>query len=80
MMANGSDVRDIVGHSVIYLLVGPTFCLFLMRSAQVQQQAYLASLALNKIDALLTCEPLRSGQYEGTAATLEFRNVSFCVR
>ena len=77
MMANGSDVRDIVGHSVIYLLVGPTFCLFLMRSAQVQQQAYLASLALNKIDALLTCEPLRSGQYEGTAATLEFRNVSF---
>lgn len=76
-ISKGGDVREVLGNSVIYLLIGPAFGTFVMRSASVRNFTYFAEIALNKIDETLDSAPLSYGQQTAGGEGLEFRNVSF---
>ena len=77
MISGGSDLREILGNSVIYMLIGPTFSIFLMRSAYIQQSMYMAESSLNKIEEIMDYESLHYGEQFSEDNTLEFKNVSF---
>lgn len=77
MFAGGYDTREILSNSVIYLLIGPAFGIFVMRSAAIHNFIYFAELALNKIDDALTYDNLLYGDSIGSNGCLEFKNVSF---
>ncbi len=77
MITSGGDVRQILGNSVIYLLIGPVFGIFMYRSATIQNFTYFAELALDKIDATLDYADLTYGGKTAVGEGLEFRNVSF---
>ncbi len=76
-ISSGGDMRIVLGNSVIYLLIGPAFGVFIMRSATINQYMYFAELALNKIDEILDYEELSYGEKYGDDSGLEFRNVEF---
>ena len=77
LIAAGGNARVIIGNSVIYFLIGPSFASFIMRSATIYQYAYFAELALNKIDDILNYADFSYGEKEGEGSSIEFRNVSF---
>ncbi|MDO5062501.1 MAG: ABC transporter ATP-binding protein [Peptostreptococcaceae bacterium] len=77
MISKGADMREILGNSVIYMLIGPTFSIFLMRTAYIQQFMYMAGLSLDKIEEILDYESFSYGQKNSDRDTIEFRNVSF---
>lgn len=77
MITSGGDVRQILGNSVIYLLIGPVFGIFMYRSATIQNFTYFAELALDKIDAALDYDDFTYGEKTMIGEGLEFRNVSF---
>lgn len=77
MISKGADMREILGNSVIYMLIGPTFSIFLMRTAYIQQFMYMAGLSLDKIEEILDYESFSYGQKNSDKDTIEFRNVSF---
>ena len=77
MITSGGDMREVLGNSVIYLLIGPVFGVFMMRSATMQNFIYFAELALDKIDTALDYEDLTYGEATAVGEGLEFRNVSF---
>lgn len=77
MITSGGDMREVLGNSVIYLLIGPVFGVFMMRSAAMQNFIYFAELALDKIDTALDYENLTYGEATAVGDGLEFRNVSF---
>ena len=77
MITSGADMREVLGNSVIYLLIGPVFGVFMMRSAAMQNFIYFAELALDKIDTALGYEDLTYGEAIAVGEGLEFRNVSF---
>ena len=77
MITSGADMREVLGNSVIYLLIGPVFGVFMMRSASMQNFIYFAELALDKIDTALGYEDLTYGEAIAVGEGLEFRNVSF---
>ena len=77
MITSGGDMREVLGNSVIYLLIGPVFGVFMMRSAAMQNFIYFAELALDKIDTALDYEDLTYGEATAVGEGLEFRNVSF---
>lgn len=77
MITSGGDMREVLGNSVIYLLIGPVFGVFMMRSATMQNFIYFAELALDKIDTALDYEDLTYGEATAVGESLEFRNVSF---
>lgn len=77
MITSGADMREVLGNSVIYLLIGPVFGVFMMRSATMQNFIYFAELALDKIDTALDYEDLTYGKATAVGEGLEFRNVSF---
>ena len=77
MITSGADMREVLGNSVIYLLIGPVFGVFMMRSAAMQNFIYFAELALDKIDTALDYENLTYGEATAVGDGLEFRNVSF---
>ena len=80
LFTSGGDMRQVLGNSVIYLLIGPVFGVFMMRNATIQNFTYLAELALNKIDATLAYDDLAYGSQTTVGEGLEFRNVSFSYR
>lgn len=77
MITSGGDVRQVLGNSVIYLLIGPVFGIFMYRSAAIRNFTYFAELALDKIDAALDYDDLTYGAKTAVGEGLEFRNVSF---
>lgn len=77
MITSGGDMREVLGNSVIYLLIGPVFGVFMMRNAAMQNFIYFAELALDKIDTALDYEDLTYGEATAVGEGLEFRNVSF---
>lgn len=77
IIATGGNMREVLGNSVIYLLIGPAFGIFIMRSAAIYQYTYFAELALNKIDDILTYEDFSYGNKTRSEDGLEFKNVSF---
>ena len=77
MITSGGDMREVLGNSVIYLLIGPVFGVFMTRSASMQNFIYFAELALDKIDTALDYEDLTYGEATAVGEGWEFRNVSF---
>lgn len=76
-ITKGGDVREILGNSVIYLLIGPAFGIFVMRSATIHNFVYFAELALNKIDETLDYDEYTHGDASSVGEGIEFRDVSF---
>ena len=71
------DLSNIVANSVIYFLIGPTFAVFIMRTAAITQFSYFAELALDKIEKILEFDDLVYGNNTSSDAGIEFKNVSF---
>lgn len=80
IIKNGGDVRTVLGNSVIYLLIGPAFGVFIMRSATINQYTYFAELALNKIDDILDYEDFAYGNKNSSNKDIEFKNVTFSYK
>ena len=77
LINNGGDVREVLGNSVIYLLIGPAFGTYIFRSAALGQYKYFAETALDRIDNILDYKDITYGQGENENGELEFKNVSF---
>lgn len=77
LISTGADIREVIGNSVIYLLIGPAFNIFIMRSAYITQYMYIAGQSLDKIDEVLAYEDLHYGDAVEADNTIEFSNVSF---
>ena len=77
LINNGGDVREVLGNSVIYLLIGPAFGTYIFRSAAIGQYKYFAETALDRIDNILDYKDITYGQDENESGELEFKNVSF---
>lgn len=73
----GGDVRQVIGNSIIYFLIGPTFGVFIMRSAVISQYSYFAESSLNKIENILDYKEMHYGDKSGEEVSLEFKDVSF---
>lgn len=77
LINNGGDVREVLGNSVIYLLIGPAFGTYIFRSAALGQYKYFAETALDRIDNILDYKDITYGRDENESGELEFKNVSF---
>lgn len=73
----GGDLSLIVANSVIYFLIGPTFAIFIMRTATISQYSYFAELALDKIENILDYNDFVYGDKTSSDVGIEFKNVSF---
>lgn len=74
----GDDPNKIIVHTIIYLLIGPIFGIFVMRNATISQYMYFASQGLDKIEEALDYPEMSEGsETELASGALEFRNVSF---
>ena len=71
------NLSDVVADSVIYFLIGPTFAIFIMRTATITQFSYFAELALDKIENILEYDDFIYGDKTSSDVILEFKNVSF---
>ncbi|UTC96399.1 ABC transporter ATP-binding protein [Treponema denticola] len=71
------NLSNVVANSVIYFLIGPTFAVFIMRSATITQFSYFAELALNKIENILEFDDFMYGDKTSSDVGIEFKNVSF---
>lgn len=77
MIQNGMDVRSALANSIIYLLIGPTFAMTIMRNANLTHYTYFAERALDNIDNILDYKPLSYGEKAPSNPDIEFKNVSF---
>lgn len=71
------NLANVVANSVIYFLIGPTFAIFIMRTATITQFSYFAELALDKIENILEYDDFIYGDKTSSDAGIEFKNVSF---
>ena len=71
------DLSHILADSVIYLLIGPAFSVFIMRTAAITQFGYFAELALDKIENMLNYDDFIYGDKTSSDKGIEFNNVSF---
>lgn len=77
MISKGGNIQQVIANSIIYILIVPTFTIFIMRSAQIRQYMYFAELALNKIDEELSYPILMYGNQVEADASVTFKQVSF---
>lgn len=77
LISTGANIREVIGNSVIYLLIGPAFNVFVMRSAYITQYMFIAGQSLDRIDEALAYEDLVGGDVVQADNTLEFSHVSF---
>ena len=71
------NLSNVVANSVIYFLIGPTFAIFIMRTATITQFSYFAELALDKIENILEYDDFIYGDKTSSDVGIEFKNVSF---
>ena len=71
------NLSDVVADSVISFLIGPTFAIFIMRTATITQFSYFAELALDKIENILEYDDFIYGDKTSSDVGIEFKNVSF---
>lgn len=71
------NLDNVVANSVIYFLIGPTFAIFIMRTATITQFSYFAELALVKIENILEFDDFVYGDKTSSDAGIEFKDVSF---
>ncbi|KDE66609.1 ABC transporter ATP-binding protein [Fusobacterium necrophorum BFTR-1] len=77
LIGRGEEIRTVLGNSIIYLLLGPTFGMFIMRSTTITQFSFFATTALDNIDNILDYKELSYGEKQDFNEGLEFKNVSF---
>ncbi|KDE66255.1 ABC transporter ATP-binding protein [Fusobacterium necrophorum DAB] len=77
LIGRGEEIRTVLGNSIIYLLLGPTFGMFIMRSTTITQFSFFATTALDNIDNILDYKELSYGEKQDFSEGLEFKNVSF---
>ncbi|MDO5095412.1 MAG: ABC transporter ATP-binding protein [Peptostreptococcaceae bacterium] len=77
MISRGGNMREIVGNCVIYMLIGPTFSIFIMRTAYIRQFMFIAEMSLDKIDEILDYPTFEYGNEISDDNSIEFKNVSF---
>lgn len=77
LIGRGEEIRTVLGNSIIYLLLGPTFGMFIMRSTTITQFSFFATTALDNINNILDYEELSYGEKQDFSEGLEFKNVSF---
>lgn len=74
----GNDKKIVIVNTIIYLLIGPIFSIFIMRNATISQYMFFASQGLDKIEEALHCPEMTEGTITSLeAGDLEFKNVSF---
>lgn len=71
------NIANVVANSVIYFLIGPTFAIFIMRTATITQFSYFAELALDKIENILEFDDFVYGDKTSSDVGIEFKDVSF---
>ena len=71
------NLANVVADSIIYFLIGPTFAIFIMRTATITQFSYFAELALDKIENILEYDDFIYGDKTSSDVGIEFKNVSF---
>ena len=71
------NLANVVANSVIYFLIGPTFAIFIMRTATITQFSYFAELALDKIENILEFDDFVYGDKTSSDVGIEFKDVSF---
>ena len=71
------NLANVVANSVIYFLIGPTFAIFIMRTATIAQFSYFAELALDKIENILEFDDFVYGDKTSSDVGIEFKDVSF---
>ena len=71
------NLSNVVANSVIYFLIGPTFAVFIVRTATITQFSYFAELALDKIENILDFDDFVYGDKKSSDVGIEFKNVSF---
>ena len=71
------NLANVVANSVIYFLIGPTFAIFIMRTATITQFSYFAELALDKIENILEFDDFVYGDKTSPDVGIEFKDVSF---
>ena len=76
LIANGGNGREVLANSVIYLLIGPAFGTYIMRTATIKQAAAFAEMALDNIDELLDYPALTYGDETTNASAITFNEVS----
>lgn len=77
IFTTGGNMREVIGNSIIYLLIGPAVGIFIMRTASIGNFTYLAELALDKIDETFEYDNLVYGNKTIAGEGLEFKNVTF---
>ena len=77
LMKFNGNLANVVANSVIYFLIGPTFAIFIMRTATITQFSYFAELALDKIENILEFDDFVYGDKTSSDAGIEFKDVSF---
>lgn len=80
LIGRGEDIRMVLGNSIIYLLLGPVFGIFIMRTTTITQFSFFATTALDNIDNILDYQDLSYGEKLDFAEGLEFKNVSFSYK
>ncbi len=80
LIGRGEDIRMVLGNSIIYLLLGPAFGVFVMRTTTITQFSFFATVALDNIDNILDYEELSYGEKSDFTEGLEFQNVSFSYK
>lgn len=71
------NLANVVANSVIYFLIGPTFAIFIVRTATITQFSYFAELALDKIENILEFDDFVYGDKTSSDVGIEFKDVSF---
>lgn len=80
LIGRGEDIRMVLGNSIIYLLLGPVFGIFIMRTTTITQFSFFATTALDNIDNILDYQDLSYGEKLDFTEGLEFKNVSFSYK
>lgn len=80
LIGRGEDIRMVLGNSIIYLLLGPVFGIFVMRTTTITQFSFFATTALDNIDNILDYQDLSYGEKLDFTEGLEFKNVSFSYK
>ena len=77
LIGNNANLSKIIGDTIMYLLIGPSIGLLIMRSAYMMQDYEIISQSLDTIDDLMDYKDLSYGNKYSNGSDIEFKNVSF---
>ncbi len=78
LIGRGDNMGQVLGDFVFYLLVAPSFGLFMMRTMTISQRIFDANLALDRFEKILEYDNLVYGEVNNMDSfDIEFKNVDF---